>query len=51
MNNPYVEAYRLSIDNPDSFWGQVAEECFWYRKWSKVLDNSNLPFPRWFQGG
>ncbi|MFZ1986526.1 MAG: propionyl-CoA synthetase [Desulfatitalea sp.] len=51
MTNPYVDAYRHSIADPESFWGGVAEECHWYRKWDKVLDNSNPPFSRWFKGG
>ncbi len=50
MTNPYVEAYRLSIADPEFFWGEAAEDCFWYRKWDRVLDNSNLPFSRWFRG-
>ncbi|MFZ1982768.1 MAG: AMP-binding protein, partial [Desulfatitalea sp.] len=51
MTNLYEEAYRSSIDNPESFWGEVAEECHWYQKWEKVLDFSNPPFSRWFKGG
>jgi propionyl-CoA synthetase len=51
MTNPYVEAYRHSIADPESFWGEMAEACHWYRKWDKVLDSSNPPFYRWFTGG
>jgi propionyl-CoA synthetase len=51
MTNPYVDAYRHSIADPESFWGGVAEECHWYQKWDKVLDYSNPPFSRWFKGG
>ena len=28
-----------------------AEDCHWYKKWDKVLDDSNKPFYRWFTGG
>ncbi|MCD4675026.1 MAG: propionyl-CoA synthetase, partial [Desulfobacula sp.] len=36
---------------PDGFWGSIAEDCHWYKKWDKVLDDSNKPFYRWFTGG
>ena len=50
MSNLYDEAYDRSINNPEQFWGEIAEECFWYKKWDKVLDDSNTPFYRWFKG-
>ncbi len=51
MTNPYDEAFEKSINNPDEFWGEAAENCHWYKKWDKVLDDSNKPFYRWFTGG
>ena len=51
MSNPYVEAYEQSIKDPDAFWAKAAEDCHWYKKWDKVLDDSNKPFYRWFTGG
>ena len=51
MSNLYTEAYKQSMHDPDSFWGKVAEDCHWYKKWDKVLDDSNKPFYRWFTGG
>ncbi len=51
MSNSYAEAYEKSINDPDGFWGPIAEDCFWYKKWDKVLDDSNKPFYRWFTGG
>ena len=51
MSNSYAEAYEKSINDPDGFWGPLAEDCFWYKKWDKVLDDSNKPFYRWFTGG
>ncbi|SHJ47914.1 propionyl-CoA synthetase [Desulfatibacillum alkenivorans DSM 16219] len=51
MTQAYDEAYRESLENPEAFWGRHAEECFWYEKWDKVLDDSNKPFYRWFTGG
>ncbi len=51
MSNVYEEAYRRSLDDPDKFWGKIAEDVRWIKKWDKVLDDSNKPFYRWFTGG
>ncbi|GAB4281746.1 MAG: propionyl-CoA synthetase [Deferrisomatales bacterium] len=47
----YEEAFRRSIEDPNGFWGEAAEAISWYKKWDKVLDDSNPPFYRWFVGG
>ena len=47
----YEDLYRFSIENPQSFWAERAEELEWYQKWDKVLDDSNPPFFKWFVGG
>jgi len=51
MSGPYDEAYSRSINDPEGFWGDVAEDIDWIKKWDKVLDDSNKPFYRWFSGG
>ncbi|MEX1298107.1 MAG: propionyl-CoA synthetase [Desulfotignum sp.] len=51
MSNLYDQAHDQSINDPDGFWGPIAEECHWYKKWDKVLDDSSKPFYRWFAGG
>jgi len=51
MANPYEIAHKQSMEDPDGFWGAAAEDCHWYKKWDKVLDDSNKPFYRWFSGG
>lgn len=35
----------------EGWWEKWANEIFWFRKWEKVLDDSNPPFYRWFVGG
>jgi propionyl-CoA synthetase len=50
MANRYDGSYRQSIENPDAFWGEAAEDCRWYRRWDKVLDESKPPFYRWYTG-
>ncbi|MCB2190431.1 MAG: propionyl-CoA synthetase [Deltaproteobacteria bacterium] len=47
----YEEVFRRSMDDPDGFWGEAAENITWVKKWDKVLDDSNKPFYRWFTGG
>ncbi|MFZ0610910.1 MAG: acetyl-coenzyme A synthetase N-terminal domain-containing protein, partial [Desulfobacterales bacterium] len=51
MTNPYDEAFEKSIKDPNGFWGAAGEKVHWYKKWDKVLDDSNKPFYRWFSGG
>jgi acetyl-CoA synthetase len=34
----------------EGFWGDEASELEWYKKWDKVLDDSNKPFFKWFVG-
>lgn len=43
--------YQYSIENPEGFWGERAEELEWYQKWDQVLDESGAPFFKWFVGG
>lgn len=47
----YQELFNQSIEDPEAFWAKAAEEIHWYKKWDKVLDDSNPPFYRWFTGG
>ena len=47
----YEELYQRSINDPEGFWGDAAEAITWYKKWDRVLDDSNKPFYRWFPGG
>ena len=51
MTNAYDVAFERSMKDPEGFWGEAAEDCHWYKKWDKVLDDSNKPFYRWFVGG
>ena len=46
----YDEVFARSIEDPQSFWADAAEDVYWYRKWDRVLDDSRRPFTRWFPG-
>ncbi|HSB19870.1 MAG TPA: acetate--CoA ligase [Anaeromyxobacteraceae bacterium] len=41
---------RRAHDDLLGFWAAEAEELEWYRKWNKVLDDSDKPFFKWFPG-
>ena len=46
----YHEAYKKSVDDPEGFWGTIAENFLWRKKWSKVLDwNFTEPKIEWFK--
>ncbi|HEY0029200.1 MAG TPA: acetate--CoA ligase [Bacteroidia bacterium] len=48
----YKKEYQRSIDNPEAFWAEQAEQFSWSRKWDKVLDwDFNKPDIKWFSGG
>jgi acetyl-CoA synthetase len=34
-----------------AFWAAEAGELEWFKKWDKVLDDSNKPFYKWYVGG
>ena len=49
----YEQLYKRSIDEPEKFWGEMAEKNLtWYKKWDKVLDyDFHKPYIKWFAGG
>lgn len=50
----YKEIYRRSVEDPEGFWAEKAEELItWYRKWDKVLEYSftDRIFVKWFING
>ena len=47
----YKEVYQKSIEQPEIFWGEIAEHFVWKKKWNKVLDwNFKEPKIEWFAG-
>ncbi len=46
----YQETYSHSLNNPQDFWAQAAQDIDWYQPWEQVLDDSNAPFYKWFSG-
>ncbi|NTY01401.1 acetate--CoA ligase [Deinococcus sp. JMULE3] len=46
----YERRYRQSLDDPDTFWSEVAGELHWFKPWTQVLD-WQPPHAQWFVGG
>ena len=51
MTKKYKEIYKNSIKYPEEFWSQVANDVFWYKKPTKILNSKNPPFYKWFEDG
>ena len=48
----YQEMYQRSIEDPDGFWGEHAEELHWIKKWDKVYEGDfGKAQIKWFAGG
>lgn len=49
----YESMYKRSIEDPEGFWAEIAEQNItWYKKWDKVLDyDFNKPYIKWFING
>jgi len=49
----YEKIYKRSIEDPEGFWAEMAEnQLTWFKKWDKVLQyNFEKPEIKWFQGG
>ena len=51
-----MDAYRKlcaeAEKDLEGFWGRLAREhCIWHKPFTKVLDESNAPFFKWFEDG
>ena len=48
----YQKHYNTSVENPEAFWEEVANNFVWRKKWSKVLEwDFHKPEVKWFIGG
>jgi len=45
------QVWEQSLNNPQEFWAEKAKAIDWYKPFNKVLDDSNPPFYKWFDGG
>ena len=49
LNDPSV--YEEAEKDPEGWWERQAEDLHWSTKWDRVLDDSDPPFYKWFEGG
>jgi acetyl-CoA synthetase len=49
----YEHLYQRSIEEPEQFWAEMAEQNLtWFKKWDQVLDyDFHKPYIKWFVGG
>ncbi len=49
----YEEMYNRSIEDPEGFWAEQAEEfLYWHKKWDSVVEYEfETPRVEWFKGG
>ncbi|MCD2192960.1 propionyl-CoA synthetase [Actinomycetospora endophytica] len=51
MSGEYQQAYQRSMTDPNGFWREAASLIDWYTEPETIMDDSALPFSRWFAGG
>ncbi len=48
----YQQDYKRSVDSPEDFWSDIAENFSWKKKWDKVLEwDFKKPDVKWFLNG
>jgi acetyl-CoA synthetase len=45
------DVYRRAARDPQAWWASQAEDLDWFQKWTRVLDDDDPPFYKWFTGG
>ena len=45
------DLYKFASDDLEGFWAKEAKNLKWFKKWTKVLDDSKKPFFKWFIDG
>ncbi|MEQ9409003.1 MAG: acetate--CoA ligase [Fuerstiella sp.] len=46
----YNELWQRAKDDPAGFWGDMAENLSWFRRWDTVMEGA-MPNTKWFEGG
>jgi len=49
LSDPAV--YERAAGDPQAWWAEQAQELDWFQKWTRVLDDTDPPFYKWFTGG
>ncbi|RMF99828.1 MAG: acetate--CoA ligase [Planctomycetota bacterium] len=46
----YEQMWQRAKDDPEGFWGELAQELHWFKPYDRVLEWEE-PFAKWFVGG
>lgn len=48
----YQKEYQKSVENPEQFWDEIANEFIWKKKWDKIVEWDFIkPEVKWFVNG
>ena len=47
----YEQFYRESIDSPETFWAEQADQIEWFQKPSDILSKDDNDYPLWYKDG
>ncbi|MBE9491555.1 MAG: acetate--CoA ligase, partial [Bacteroidetes bacterium] len=51
----YFQKYQESVNEPEGFWEEIAEDYQWHKKWDRVLEwtftGPDAPDVKWFKNG
>ncbi len=47
----YLKEYKESLESPEEFWNKKSKVIDWFEPYTKVLDDKNKPFYKWFVNG
>jgi len=51
VNQKLSDIYLKSLNEPENFWREIANDIFWFKKPTKILNKSKSPFYKWFEDG
>lgn len=51
VGDKYRQEFQKSVQNPEEYWGEISKNIIWTKPWTRVLDDANSPFTKWFPGG
>ena len=46
-----LAVYEQAAADPQGWWAAQAERLDWFQRWTRVLDDDDPPFYKWFTGG
>jgi len=51
MTDPFSAIQSAARENPQAFWAEAAKDVAWMTPYTRILNDDNPPFYRWFEGG